>query len=952
MPVQQPKTDLSAKKKKLEEMREREKQLALELDLHMKKPTSKKTTPTTPRSGATSARTKSATSPSPRTKSSTVSASPRTKTSTSKSTVKKRIDSNKTSTTPRRKKSKDKTLKEADSKPPAADQFVMLENQYGGNTLIDLDESDLKQRNGFNDTNPFSPIHSSTSQPTQYTSDEMDFFGNESNPFQASIDLPDGIDLNESRGSLQDDVIYEDQQYGGKATSANVEEAEEFYFPEGDEFPEHTGGAYADEFPENENDLFQRRESVAERTQNFEERNNNSNSNGGGGFTEKKEEFIEQPREEFPLKASDEIGMNGEASHEFHDLKEDYYDEGANEEFYEETKDKGLRQQEKIREEIQWDHLRDIEARRSNLDVSYTSEELDLRHSSRSLGRSIQSLDDYDDESEEEGVEGKELSTAEKIKLELFEQNMKERELKEIHRSLSRENLYNYDSAAEETEDELRDDGDEELMRSGNEEQQNTREKILEEMEVLKEREKELKKRQSLYDEPYDSCEEFEKENDYVAEGEDGREEEQVSVMDKIREEMFELETREKELLKKRTLNPTHHRAQQPQDEERNRAASLDSQPSQGILTKKPIFGSRDDLVAFFGTSTEDENAAENKTTKKKSARDKQNAVIIPKVFKKMEARVAAEKANEVHNKPTNQEQKRQQTSASHPPPNQQGRQQKREQNHQRAVNKVDSSSSKQQYRAAGDEQSHQVITKRVERENLVAHLPIDGNDKPRQKHHRTKSPNTGYSSNIKPLTQAWERRGEEEKMKKKKIEREIQQKKEEYLKLLEQKARIEEDERRQQEERIRAYEEKEHQRQLLKQKQHGLNELWLSGKPLVTIDDHEDANDEELLSYHNRDQRDHKQQARQDAPQRQDYNNNNNQKKQQQPDQRHPQARHDTPTKQQQQRRQHKQEQPAKREARPKQPKQQQASTPSQDTPIQINRTIKRWEKIIAKNS
>ena len=38
MPVQ--KTDLSAKKKKLEEMRERERQLSMELDKHMKRPTS------------------------------------------------------------------------------------------------------------------------------------------------------------------------------------------------------------------------------------------------------------------------------------------------------------------------------------------------------------------------------------------------------------------------------------------------------------------------------------------------------------------------------------------------------------------------------------------------------------------------------------------------------------------------------------------------------------------------------------------------------------------------------------------------------------------------------------------------------------------------------------------------------------------------------------------------
>ena len=77
--------------------------------------------------------------------------------------------------------------------------------------------------------------------------------------------------------------------------------------------------------------------------------------------------------------------------------------------------------------------------------------------------------------------------------------------------------------------------------------------------------------------------------------------------MDKIREEMYELESRETELLKKRTVNPTYHRSQQKQqheEREKGRAASLDSQlEKQGALTKKPIFGSRDDLVAFFGTA-------------------------------------------------------------------------------------------------------------------------------------------------------------------------------------------------------------------------------------------------------------------------------------------------------------------------------------------------------------
>lgn len=53
---------------------------------------------------------------------------------------------------------------------------------------------------------------------------------------------------------------------------------------------------------------------------------------------------------------------------------------------------------------------------------------------------------------------------------------------------------------------------------------------------------------------------------------------------------------------------------------------------------------------------------------------------------------------------------------------------------------------------------------------------------------------------------------------------------------------------RRQQEQRLREYEEKERQRQLMKQKKQGLNQLWLSGKSLVTIEDDSDVNDEDLL--------------------------------------------------------------------------------------------------------
>ncbi|MEL6516059.1 MAG: hypothetical protein AAFQ69_21475, partial [Pseudomonadota bacterium] len=111
--------------------------------------------------------------------------------------------------------------------------------------------------------------------------------------------------------------------------------------------------------------------------------------------------------------------------------------------------DGGARQQERIREEIKFDHLRDLETRRQqqtqNLDTSYTASDYeDFINTSKNLGRSIQSLDEFgDDDDDRENTSGGEadddfhnLSAAEKIQLELLEQNQRERELKEIHRSL------------------------------------------------------------------------------------------------------------------------------------------------------------------------------------------------------------------------------------------------------------------------------------------------------------------------------------------------------------------------------------------------------------------------------------------------------------------------------------------------------------------------------------
>lgn len=675
MPAVQQKTDLTSKKKRLEEMREREKQLAQELDLHMKKPLQQKSPVVKSKTGSSTGKI------TPRSKPTISSATTET-TATTKSTVKKKIDSK--STTPRRKKSKDKTIKQADSpKVPATDNLLFLEqteitreeieNLSNGASTLNFEETyhnnDSPSHSGnLSDTNPFSTNGSGgglidfddESQPNEYHHD-LDFFGGggaEHNPFNAPLggDMQMG-GIGDSRIpsngllNLQDDIIFEEEEQQReekpkktkmktksttktkteKATktaataAAPIEETEEFYFPEDDNFPEDDRafanggdrGMYSDDFPENESDseLYQEQERKRQK------------------FQENREEQEET-------------------------FEDDEYQE-----------DKGLRQQELIRREIQSDYLREEEVKRINL-LGPSGDEAEDRNDNfmsddiRSKGdrekqnshrKSIQSLNEYYNDTEEESDDGndysKQISTAERIQLELLEQNQKERELKEIHRSLSRENIFYYDSAYEETEDEALDDEEERAQNTGDEsehEERDTRSMILNEMEALREREKELKKRRSYHEGiAYDSNEEFETENDYEAEHHrDGEsrsaeeEESKVSVMDKIMSEMHELETREKELKKNRHLYPPTVSA--AKQKERSPNTSLESVERPGQLTKKPIFGSRDDLVAYFGTNQEEAEKEEKQAKKTTPRRDKTNAVKIPKVFKKMEAAAAA----------------------------------------------------------------------------------------------------------------------------------------------------------------------------------------------------------------------------------------------------------------------------------------------------------------------
>ena len=261
MPVQ--KTDLSAKKKKLEEMREREKQLAKELDRHMKKPSSTANTKPARQAGSTTSAATTTKSSSAAARTSSKSTTSKTLSSSSSSVTKRKksdasnskssTGSSGTTTTPRRRKSKDKTLKEPEPLNSGTNQLLFLEdeeeqdiynhrdaNDSGNGTLIDFGggfknetEDELmttgqqQQRNDFSETNPFSSpsedflftstttTESNNSQqqrPHFIDDDDLDLFqevdGNASskqaNPFR------------DGENNLQDDIIFEEETASGK----------------------------------------------------------------------------------------------------------------------------------------------------------------------------------------------------------------------------------------------------------------------------------------------------------------------------------------------------------------------------------------------------------------------------------------------------------------------------------------------------------------------------------------------------------------------------------------------------------------------------------------------------------------------------------------------------------------------------------------------------------------
>ena len=307
---------------------------------------------------------------------------------------------------------------------------------------------------------------------------------------------------------------------------------------------------------------------------------------------------------------------------------------------------------------------------------------------------------------------------------------------------------------------------------------------ILEEMEILKEREKELKKNYhwSYQEDPeggqqehpaYDSNDEYEAENDFIEEEEEqAAAQNKVSVIDKIQNEIDELEARELELQKKRTQHPVYQPQQQQQktqnnnnkqqqkkrNVERSLADSLilddkdddeDEIGQPGALAKKPIFGSREDLVKFFGTADgeveeeEDEDDYDNEEAtgkskhpqnKNKKTKEKKNTLRIPPVFKRMEE-VAIQKKQQQEQQQKQQQQKqlKRQFKTTRNSNNPQTMQQENQQRRPKTINMQQANRQQQQQHQAENERgrSQSFIKSQIKQESFTSY---DGTDQAKKK--------------------------------------------------------------------------------------------------------------------------------------------------------------------------------------------------------------------------
>lgn len=404
-----------------------------------------------------------------------------------------------------------------------------------------------------------------------------EFYGKE-NQFMSDNSLIDFADAFNSSGdlvNLQDDVIYEED--------------------------EHKANGKLDDFQ-------------------FQDQQYNNNNNNKKGLMQSDDEFSENEseselfREEQPFQEQ----LNGDNA-ENTDREENVWEK-------EEIREKIFRemQEEKLRElELQEKQYNSNNSNSVGLPPKSQNKIDELEGGEEFIVRRKISGDYHDDEEEfsDDSVymDNNLYSPTERIRIELEEQDQRERELNHVHRTLSQENLfYEYHSPVpHETEDE--ETGDEDGV-----DDQDTRTKIFQEMETLKERENELRKKRFYYSQQ--SLNEIEHHEDHQEENEEveevKEEDQQVSVIDKIKQEMYDLQNREEELQRQRPRYNSFESMRTDGSTELNDNLGLSSQP---------IFGSRDDLVAFFGTAEDTKEVAK---PAKKTPRS-QHSVKIPKVFRK-----------------------------------------------------------------------------------------------------------------------------------------------------------------------------------------------------------------------------------------------------------------------------------------------------------------------------
>lgn len=335
----------------------------------------------------------------------------------------------------------------------------------------------------------------------------------------------------------------------------------------------------------------------------------------------------------------------------------DYFDEESDSEVSEMVQREDIR--DKILREIENEKLRDLEIQAKHRQEGFEIEDDHdtfektqvlpspkdpktlLEEELRELANRENELHQHEDGYHRNRMDSRKTSVIEKdsrgkIERELEEQREREIEMVNLRKSLSQNNLFQIEELNLE---------DDEISIVENE--LNIRDKILQELEEQKQREFELKKKTKLTSHQnnlmtqsngYDTNEsEDESEVDFMKK-------DNVNMRQKIEYEMNQSMEREKELkYKNKTSNPEMI-LKNAVNENISKSKHLSASKENLDLLMKPLnkkFGSREDLVSFFGCPATDEVDAKFNTSIDEKLKEKRamqsviSRVQIPKVFGK-----------------------------------------------------------------------------------------------------------------------------------------------------------------------------------------------------------------------------------------------------------------------------------------------------------------------------